>query len=116
LLHLGGIHLDEAQIGIETKPQFDVFSHQAGQQVAHAFGNFVQGKQAGLKIRRTRDRKQLPYQATGLHAGFANLVGVLVGTMTRLNAADQKIAVQQNPCKQIVEIVGYPSSKTSDGF
>ena len=51
LLRLGGVHLDQTQIGIEVELQIDVFPDQANQQVAHALCDLVEGKQAGLGIR-----------------------------------------------------------------
>ena len=66
------------------KRQFDVFPDQMEQQVLHALGDVVEGKQAGFAIRGPGHDQQLPNQAGRLHTGAADFFGILADAIARL--------------------------------
>lgn len=97
LLGLGVIHPDQAQVGIKTKLQLDAFPNQPNQQAPHALGDLIEREQSRFATGRARHRQQLPHQASRLQAGAADLLGILAGTVSRLQTGDQEVAVQQHP-------------------
>ncbi len=96
--------------------QLNVFPNQANQQVPHAFGDLVQGKQAGLGVRRPGHGQQLPHQAGGLHAGVADFFGILPHAMAWFKTGHEQVAVQQDSGQKIVEVVSHAAGQAADSF
>lgn len=115
LLRLGRIYFHQTQVWIEVYPEINPLTAESFEKALHALDGFIQREQPGLPTDGLGERQQLADQSGSLESGLVYFFRMLSGALPRFKAGEQKIAVQQNPGHQVVEVVckagGHPADR-----